>query len=31
MGQVMQAVLAKTGAHADGRTVNQIVRRLLSQ
>lgn len=30
MGQVMQAVLAKTGARADGRTVNQIVRRLLS-
>ncbi len=30
MGQVMPAVLAKTGASADGKTVNQIVRRLLA-
>lgn len=31
MGQVMPAVLAKTGARADGRTVNQVVRRLLAR
>jgi uncharacterized protein len=31
LGQVMPAVLAKTGARADGKTVNQIVRRLLIQ
>jgi uncharacterized protein YqeY len=30
MGQVMPAVLAITGASADGKTVNQIVRRLLA-
>ena len=29
LGQVMPAVLARTGPQADGRTVNQIVRRLL--
>ncbi|MCS6826320.1 MAG: GatB/YqeY domain-containing protein [Caldilinea sp.] len=31
MGQVMPAVLAKTGARADGKTVNQVVRRLLAR
>lgn len=31
MGQVMPAVLAKTGARAEGRTVNQVVRRLLAR
>lgn len=31
MGQVMPAVLARTGALADGKRVNQIVRRLLAQ
>ena len=30
MGQVMQAVLARTGARADGKAVNQVVRRLLT-
>lgn len=30
IGQVMPAVLAKTGPRADGKTVNQIVRRLLT-
>jgi len=30
MGQVMQAVLARTGARADGKAVNQVVRRLLA-
>ena len=30
MGQVMQAVLARTGARADGKSVNQIVRQLLT-
>lgn len=31
MGQVMPAVLALTGALADGKRVNQTVRRLLTQ
>lgn len=31
MGQVMPAVLALTGALADGKRVNQVVRRLLTQ
>lgn len=31
LGQVMPVVLAKTGSRADGKTVNQVVRRLLSQ
>jgi len=26
----MQAVLARTGARADGKAVNQVVRRLLT-
>lgn len=30
LGQVMPAVLARTGARADGKTVNQIARRLLA-
>lgn len=30
LGQVMPAVLAQTGARADGKRVNQVVRRLLS-
>lgn len=30
MGQVMQAVLARTGVRADGKAVNQVVRRLLT-
>jgi uncharacterized protein YqeY len=29
LGQVMAAVLARTGRQADGKTVNQIVRSLL--
>jgi uncharacterized protein YqeY len=31
LGQVMPAVLAQTGARADGKSVNQVVRRLLTQ
>lgn len=31
IGQVMPAVLAKTGPRADGKAVNQVVRRLLTQ
>jgi len=31
IGQVMPAVLARTGARADGKRVNQVVRRLLAQ
>lgn len=31
IGQVMPAVLAKTGSRADGKAVNQVVRRLLTQ
>jgi uncharacterized protein YqeY len=31
LGQVMPAVLARTGALADGKRVNQVVRRLLAQ
>lgn len=30
LGQVMPAVLAQTGPRADGKRVNQVVRRLLS-
>jgi uncharacterized protein YqeY len=31
LGQVMPVVLARTGPRADGKTVNQVVRRLLTQ
>jgi uncharacterized protein YqeY len=31
IGQIMPAVLARTGPRADGKSVNQVVRRLLPQ